>query len=577
MFFYCEIGGVIAINIFTLSGEILLRDDNVSSRLNEIDGRAERTGLSFAKMGAAVLAAGAVAVGAGFGLFKLAQSASDLTEAQNVVETTFKTSGKAIEAWATTTAKSAGISETASTQWVGFMGAMLKSSGVSEESSASMSKNLVQLTGDMSSFYNVSTSDMWEKLRAGISGETEPLKAIGINMSVANLQAYALATGIKKPYAEMTQGEQTQLRYNFLMKATADAQGDFGKTLSTSFANQVRVAQLNLETLGQSIGTKLLPIFNGAVTWLNSNMPAIQATVGQAFDTIGTAIGNVSAAVGIVIDWAVKYKEILIPLGAGIAAGTLAFGIYTLAIKAHTLYTTIATGATTAFAAVLAFVTSPIGIVVIAIGLLVAAIVVLYRNWDTVKAKTMEVWNSIKSFLVNTWESIKSAVASGMNSVKTAIVNGFNSAIAFIKSLPAQAVEWGKDFVSGLIRGITSMVGGVVDAVSGLAAKIKSFLHFSVPDEGPLTDYESWMPDFMDGLSRGIEANKYKVIDSIKGLTNNMKVNANITSSGNGSGQSGSTSQSINQTINIYSPTALTPSEVARQSRRSLQELALSF
>jgi len=236
------------------------------------------------------LALSAVVVGTGLGLFKLAESASDLGEAQNVVETTFKASGKAIEAWAKTTKASAGISETASTQWVGFMGAMLKSSGVSETAAEGMSEKLVQLTGDMSSFYNVDTKDMWEKLRSGISGETEPLKQLGINMSVANLQAYALSEGLKKPYKEMTQGEQTTLRYNYLMNLTKDAQGDFAKTLGTSFANQVRVAKLNIEDLGKSIGTVVLPYFLQLFKWVNEHMPQIQAIISTAMKYIGIAI-----------------------------------------------------------------------------------------------------------------------------------------------------------------------------------------------------------------------------------------------------------------------------------------------
>jgi len=296
---------VIKIRIFELFGEVALHDNGVEGQLSNIDKRASGVGKVFGGLGKVALVAGAAIVagiGAGAAIgYKLAESASNLSEAQNVVETTFKKSGKAIEAWAKTTAKTAGISETASTQYVGFMGAMLKSSGLSEKASEGMSKSLVQLTGDMSSFYNVDTKDMWEKLRSGISGETEPLKALGINMSVANLEAYALADGIKKPYKEMTQGEQTQLRYNFLMNATKDAQGDFGKTLSTSFANQVRVAQLNIETLGQKLGTKLLPAFNSMFKWVNDNMPLIESIANRVFNVIGVVITNVGNIVNTVL------------------------------------------------------------------------------------------------------------------------------------------------------------------------------------------------------------------------------------------------------------------------------------
>lgn len=309
--------------IFSLFGEILLKDNGVENELNKIDKKAREIGnnfdSTFSKIRNGVIKVGAV-IGAGFGFksiieegYKLAESASNLTEAQNVVEQTFKSSSKQIEDWTKTTAKSAGISQTASMQWVGFMGAMLKSSGVTEQSAGNMSKSLVQLTGDMSSFYNISTSDMWEKIRSGISGETEPLKQLGINMSVANLEAFALSEGIQKPYDKMSQSEQTILRYNYLMSVTKDAQGDFGRTLSTSFANQVRVAQLNMTTLGQSIGTVLLPYFNSAVTAFNTHMPQIQALVSNVIKNIGDTMKALLPKIGEIIEVVVKLAQDLIP------------------------------------------------------------------------------------------------------------------------------------------------------------------------------------------------------------------------------------------------------------------------
>lgn len=242
---------------------------------------AKVTAGAMVALGAAV--AGAAVAGAAVGAFKLAQSASDLGEAQNVVEQVFKSSGKSVENWTNTMANSAGIGKTTATQWVGAMGAMMKSSGLSEKSAQSMSESLVQLTGDMSSFYNVSTDEMWEKIRAGISGETMPLKQLGINMDVANLSAFALSEGIKKSYNSMSQAEQTTLRYNYLMKVTKDAQGDFGRTLSTSFANQIRVAQMNLQTLGQNIGQLVLPAFMNMTKGLNTAMSQINQLLGAGF------------------------------------------------------------------------------------------------------------------------------------------------------------------------------------------------------------------------------------------------------------------------------------------------------
>lgn len=128
------------------------------------------------------------------------------------------------------------------------------------------------------------------------------------------------------------------------------------------------------------------------------------------------------------------------------------------------------------------------------------------------------IFSSIASTVSSTFSNILSGVTSAVGSIKDAIVNGFNQAISFITSLPSQAIQWGKDFIGGLKDGIMSGVQGIVDAVKGIGDKIKSFLHFSVPDEGPLTDYESWMPDFMGGLAKGISDNENTVLDKVKGL-----------------------------------------------------------
>ncbi len=214
------------------------------------------------------LAAGAAAAGAG--IFKLANMASDLSESTNVVSATFgEQSVSGMTKWAQSMADLAGVSETNATTWVGSMGAMLKTSGIAEKELPGMSQSLVQLSGDLASFYNLDNEDAWTKIRSGISGETEPLKQLGINMSVANMEAYALSKGITKSYNAMSQAEQTQLRYNYLMGVTSDAQGDFAKTLDGSLSNQLRVLGLNFKTAGTNIGKIFMPAVLGGAKALN--------------------------------------------------------------------------------------------------------------------------------------------------------------------------------------------------------------------------------------------------------------------------------------------------------------------
>lgn len=195
--------------------------------------------------------------------------ANDLTEVQNVVDSTFGKNADKINTWAQNASKAYGLSELSAKQYNGTLGAMLKSMGITGESMVKMSTDLTGLAGDMASFYNLDSEVAFEKIRSGISGETEPLKQLGINMSVANLEAFALSKGIDKAYDSMTQAEQATLRYQYIMNATKDAQGDFAKTFGDSLANQLRVAKLNLTDLSGTIGKDLLPMAQKYVSMLS--------------------------------------------------------------------------------------------------------------------------------------------------------------------------------------------------------------------------------------------------------------------------------------------------------------------
>ena len=116
------------------------------------------------------------------------------------------------------------------------------------------------------------------------------------------------------------------------------------------------------------------------------------------------------------------------------------------------------------------------------------------------------------------WSGIRTTVSGIYNTIK----DGFNKAVGFIKGLASQAFRWGADLIGGIVKGIKSCIGKVKDAVSSVADTIKSYLHFSVPDVGPLTDYESWMPDFMKGLAEGIEKGRRLVADAVSNVADSM-------------------------------------------------------
>lgn len=195
--------------------------------------------------------------------------ASDLVETQNVVDVTFEDSASTINMWAQEALNAYGITETKAKQYSSTLGAMLKSMGIADDQVLQMSMDMAGLAADMASFYNLDHDTAFEKIRSGISGETEPLKALGINMSVANLNAFALEKGMNKAFDKMSQAEQATLRYQYLLEATKDAQGDFART-GDSFSNEMRKLQTNLDRIKTEFGKGLLGVVTPAISLLNN-------------------------------------------------------------------------------------------------------------------------------------------------------------------------------------------------------------------------------------------------------------------------------------------------------------------
>jgi phage-related minor tail protein len=155
--------------------------------------------------------------------------------------------------------------------------------------------------------------------------------------------------------------------------------------------------------------------------------------------------------------------------------------------------------------------------------------------WDNIRSNTSETWQNVKETVIDyarnmkdsaveTFRSVVSGISSALSGVYSAVVNGFSGAIGYITSLPGQAIRWGQDFVNGIANGIRSCIGNVTSAVSSVANTIRSWLHFSRPDEGPLHYYEEWMPDFMKGLATGIEKSQGLVADAMKDVQMDMQL-----------------------------------------------------
>lgn len=261
-----------------------------------IDTRMDTTGVqngvsaikqSFNGLGSAVKKIGLL-IGGAFAVGKLVQFGkecvelgSDLAEVQNVVDVTFTTMSDKVNEFAKNAMTSAGLSETMAKRYVGTFGAMSKSFGFSEAQAYDMSTALTQLTGDVASFYNISQDLAYIKLKSVFTGETETLKDLGVVMTQSALDQYALANGYGKTTSEMTEQEKVALRLAFVQNQLSAASGDFIRT-SDSWANQVRVMQLQLRSLKATVGQGLINIFTPVLKVINILLGKL-ATLANAF------------------------------------------------------------------------------------------------------------------------------------------------------------------------------------------------------------------------------------------------------------------------------------------------------
>lgn len=349
--------------------------------------------------------------------------ASDLAEVQNVVDVTFGSATEAINSWSKECLAAYGMNEVSAKRYAGTLGAMLKSSGLAGDAIVDMSKDMVGLAGDMASFYNLDLETAFEKIRSGISGETEPLKQLGINMSVANLEAYALSQGITTAYNEMSQAEQVMLRYNYLMSTTADAQGDFART-QDSYANQTRLLSESWLEFTGIMAEQLLPVLTTIVSWLNN----IVAFLTENADMVSAVLVGLATTVGILaVAWVVH------------AAAQW------LAVAANQ-------------ALIVSLLSNPILWIALIIGVLVAA---MYR------------WIQSIGGVKNAWEICKLALIVGWNAVKLAFFTGVYWVIDLVDKLK---LCWQKagvaianfmgDMKVSVLTILQNMINGAIDIIN---------------------------------------------------------------------------------------------------------------
>lgn len=419
--------------LFNIFGRINIDGLNSArSQLTSLNSTGSKVGTTLKNVGSSITGVGTkMTVGLTVpivGLItKSAMLASDLNESMNVVNETFGKSAKNVANWAGSLNKDYGMVKLEAMNYVGSMGAMLKSSGLSSKASEDMSKSLVELTGDMSSFYNLGHDETWEKIRSGISGETEPLKSLGINMSVANLEAYALSQGINKSWKEMTQAEQVSLRYGYLMETTSTAQGDFSRT-SGGFSNQLKILQGNLTNVGVSIGEIVLPYFNKGVKIVNS--------LTKRFENLSPGIKKIIVVVGLAV-------AIIGPLLLGLGG---LIGVVGFAISGFT-----------ALAGIITAVSAPMVAIGAVIGIVVGIFATLAIGIGYVLIKTgalQEIWKNVKGLFNAAKPVITSLAIEGFHKLK--------EAISFVKHILDQVSKVAKPFIFSTIKEAKPIIKGII-------------------------------------------------------------------------------------------------------------------
>ena len=238
----------------------------LSKKAEEASQKLKAAGSSITSAGQGMsLAVTAPLAAAGTAAVKLA---SDTNEALNKVEVAFQDNAEGVKNWSDTTLERYGIAKGTALDMAATYGDMATSLGLNTAQAEEMSKTLVGLAGDLSSFKNISIDIADTALKSVFTGETESLKELGIVMTQANLQEYAYSQGIKKKIQDMNQAEQTQLRYNYVLAMTKNAQGDFERT-GAGTANQMRVFSESIKELGATMGQHILPVITPLIQRLN--------------------------------------------------------------------------------------------------------------------------------------------------------------------------------------------------------------------------------------------------------------------------------------------------------------------
>ena len=391
-----------------------------------------------------------------------------------------------------------------------------------------------------------------KKIGAAITGFTKLARAIGLGhgKALAFFAVFLLLALVIEDFISFMRGDKSLLG-TMLERAGVDCE----KLRQNIVGVWTKIKQA-IGYIGEGIRNVVVPIFEGIRTAAVVALEEIQQAVAKVapgiaqffkelssgkvdkkkWTDIGESIGKIAVGVVAVIAAVKGISAIFGVITTVISVVKAVISVIKLAfVVVKSIITVIKV-----VGAVISVLASAFGPVILAIAAAIAIGVLLWKNWDKIREAAGNLLEGIKATIGN---------------VRDAIVTGIQAAIDWITSLPAEALKWGSDIIDGIVSGIQSAVGRVGEAVKGVADKIKSFLGFSEPEDGPLSDFHTYMPDMIDLMASGITSGKKKVKDALEGMTGEMSViaKANVVSKATGRGATGRTTggRTVTQNVNI--------------------------
>lgn len=500
------------------------------------------------------LAVTAPILAVGGGAIKMAM---DAVESENLFEVSMGNMAAQARSFSEKLREELGLNAYEVRKNVGMLNTMMTSMGLNEDAAYNMATGLSQLAYDMASFYNLKPEEAFEKLRAGISGESEPLKQLGIIVNETTSEIWALNNGLIKQGEKMTEQQKVAARYGMIMEATKKAQGDLARTMDSP-TNKLRVMTEQAKYAAITLGTALLPTFTAVVNAIQPLLVKLQdlankfgaltpqmqqniivttalvAAIGPLATIIGglsTIIGVLTSTVGLAIAgfalWAgtvyLMYKntkesmEKILPIVKNVADSVKNYMVAKWIESRDQTYAI--------FNSIVNFFKEWYPLILAALGPMGLLVAWIIGHWEKIKEATIKIWNEVSEALSKWWDELISMVSSWDIWTQVASVweTYRTNVISVLEQLNNDAREWGLNIIKGFVDSIKAGVSWVWDAAVSLAQAANDAIKSTLGIHSPSKVMIELGDQTSEGLIVGLLKNEKKVRDAAKTLADKIQ------------------------------------------------------